>query len=56
MASDTVSRAQEIIWNNSNGRDISRVIQAISDQFNEAVVERVETRQNRSVYDLTQHN
>lgn len=49
MANDTVARAQEIIWKNSNGRDVSRVVQAISDQFKEAIAEKNETGQNRSV-------
>jgi hypothetical protein len=55
MASDTVGRAQEIIWKNSNGRDVSRVVRAISDQFNEAVVEKIGTGQSRSVSVLTEN-
>jgi hypothetical protein len=58
MASDAVARAQEIIWKNSNDRDVSRVVRAISDQFNEAVAEKIETGQNSRMSILTenQHN
>jgi hypothetical protein len=55
MASDTVARALEIIWKNSNGRDVDRVAQAISDQFNEAVAEKSGTCQNRSVSIATEN-
>jgi hypothetical protein len=55
MASDTVARAQEIIWKNSNGRDVGRVVQAISDQFNEAVAEKIGTGPNRSVSIVTEN-
>jgi hypothetical protein len=58
MASDAVARAQEIIWKNSNDRDVSRVVRAISDQFNEAVAEKIETGQNTrmSILADNQHN
>jgi hypothetical protein len=41
MASDAVAHAQEIIWKNSNGRDMSRVVRSISAQFTHAVSETV---------------
>jgi hypothetical protein len=58
MASDAVARAQEVIWKNSNDRDVSRVVRAISDQFNEAAAEKIETGQNTRMSNLTenQHN
>jgi hypothetical protein len=58
MASDAVARAQEIIWKNSNDRDVSRVVRAISDQFNQAVAEKIEVGQNSRISNLTenQHN
>jgi hypothetical protein len=55
MASDAVARAQEIIWKNSNGRDVSRVVRAISDQFNDVVAEKIEIAQKRSVSVLTEN-
>jgi hypothetical protein len=55
MASDAVARAQEIIWKNSNDRDVSRVVRAISDQFNEAVAEKIETGHNTRMSILTEN-
>jgi len=49
MASDAVARAQEVVWKRSEGRDVSRVVRAISDQFSEAVSEKAHLNRVRSV-------
>lgn len=48
MASDAVAHAQEIIWKNSNGRDMSRVVRSISAQFTHAVSEGVQAEKEHT--------
>jgi hypothetical protein len=52
MASDAVAHAQEIIWNNSNGQDMSRVVRSISAQFKQAVSERVQAGREHATVSL----
>jgi hypothetical protein len=56
MASDTVARAQEIVWKKSGGQDMSRVIRAISEQLKEAVAEKIQTTNNQSVSVVTENH
>lgn len=49
MASDSVARAQEIAWKKADGRDVSRVVRAISDQFTEAVSQKNQLDLDRAV-------
>jgi len=52
MASDAVAHAQQIVWENSKGRDMSRVVRSISAQFNEAVSEEVHAGREHATISL----